>query len=206
MADRRPLASRDTGWARRIAQGLSRSGMTPNAISAAGIPFAALGGLAFAFAPERPLLFLAGALLVQLRLLCNLFDGMVAVEGGRGGPTGVLFNEIPDRFEDSFILIGFGYASGFPELGFAAALLAVLTAYLRVMGASLGLGQDFSGPMAKPQRMAAVTIGAVLAFAEALAFGTLRVPVVVLAVVVLGTAWTAGARIARMAARLRESA
>lgn len=205
MGDRRPLASRDTGWARRIAQGLSRARATPNAISAAGIPFAALAGLAFAFAPERPWLFLLGALLVQLRLLCNLFDGMVAVEGGRGGPTGVLFNEIPDRFEDSFILIGFGYGARLPELGFAAALLAVLTAYLRAMGASLGQGQDFSGPMAKPQRMAAVTVGAVLAFVEVLAVGSLWMPGAVLCVVVLGAAWTAWARIARMAARLREA-
>lgn len=204
LADRRPLASRDTGWAQRTARALSRSGLTPNAISAAGIPFAALAGLAFAFAPARPWLFLLGALLVQLRLLCNLFDGMVAVEGGKGGPTGVLFNEIPDRFEDAFILVGFGYGAGVPELGFAAALLAVLTAYLRAMGASLGLGQDFSGPMAKPQRMAAVTIGAVLAFAELLVLGSLWVPALVLSIVVVGAAWTAFARMARMASRLRE--
>lgn len=178
-------------------------GMTPNAISAIGMPFAALAGLAFAFAPERLWLFLLGALLVQLRLLCNLFDGMVAVEGGRGGPTGVLFNEIPDRFEDSVILIGFGYGAGLPELGFVAAILAVFTAYLRAMGASLGQGQNFAGPMAKPQRMAAVTIGAVLALIEALVFGSLWSPVVVLWVVTLGAAWTAAARIARMAGRLK---
>jgi phosphatidylglycerophosphate synthase len=197
--DRRPLASRGTGWARGLARALLRTRATPNAISATGILFAALGGLAFAYAPLAPWLFLAGALLVQLRLLCNLLDGMVAVEGGRGSPTGALFNEIPDRLEDSFLLIGFGYASGIPELGFVAALLAVLTAYLRAFGASLNLGQDFRGPMAKPQRMAALTIGGVLSLAEALLLGTLHVPLIVLAIVVAGTGWTCVRRIARMA-------
>ncbi|MFD2236538.1 CDP-alcohol phosphatidyltransferase family protein [Aureimonas populi] len=200
--DRRPLASRGTAWAQALARGLLRTPATPNGISATGILFAALGGIAFAFAPEYPWLFLAGALLVQLRLLCNLLDGMVAVEGGRGSPTGALFNEIPDRLEDSFLLIGFGYAAGLPELGFVAALLAVLTAYLRAFGASLGLGQDFGGPMAKPQRMAALTLGGVASLGEIALFQTLHVPLVVLAVVVAGTAWTCVRRIARMARAL----
>jgi hypothetical protein len=33
------------------------------------------------------------------------------------------------------------------------ALLAALTAYIRVLGGSLGLAQEFRGPMAKPHRM-----------------------------------------------------
>ncbi|WP_216179508.1 CDP-alcohol phosphatidyltransferase family protein [Verticiella alkaliphila] len=202
-ADRRPLASRGTRWAQGMAAALLKTPATPNGISATGIGFAAAGGLAFAFAPQHPWLFLVGALLVQARLLCNLLDGMVAVEGGRGSPTGALYNEIPDRFEDSFLLIGFGYASGVPEFGFIAALLAVLTAYLRAFGASLGLGQDFRGPMAKPQRMAALTIGAVLALLEVSLVGSLYVPIVVMVIVVIGTAWTCWRRIARMAGTLR---
>lgn len=205
-ADRRPLASRGTRWAQGLARALLRTRATPNAISATGVGFAALGGLAFAFAPRHPWLFLAGALLVQFRLLCNLLDGMVAVEGGRGSPTGALFNEIPDRLEDSVLLVGFGYAAGLPALGFTAALLAVLTAYLRAFGASLGLGQDFGGPMAKPQRMAALTVGGVLAFAEALFAFTFYVPLAVLAAIALGTAWTCGRRTRRMARLLHERA
>ncbi|WP_182084024.1 CDP-alcohol phosphatidyltransferase family protein [Aureimonas sp. ME7] len=201
-ADRRPLASRGTRWAGGMARALLRTRATPNGISATGILFAAGGGLAFAFAPGHPWLFLLGAFLVQMRLLCNLLDGMVAVEGGRGSPTGALFNEIPDRLEDSVLLIGFGYASGTPELGFVAAILAVLTAYLRAFGASLGLGQDFGGPMAKPQRMAALTIGGVVAFLELVVLHSLYVPTIVLAVVLAGTLWTCLRRTARMARSL----
>ena len=205
-ADRRPLASRSTSWAQGLAKLLLKTSATPNAVSATGIGFAALGGVAFGYGPQHPWLFLVGALMVQLRLLCNLLDGMVAVEGGRGSPTGALFNEIPDRFEDSFLLIGFGYGCGHPELGYVSAILAVMTAYLRAFGASLSFGQDFRGPMAKPQRMAALTVGGVIAFLEAMLFGSLYSPIIILAVVIAGTAWTCARRIGAMSARLKDRA
>jgi len=104
---------------------------------------------------------------MQLRLLCNLFDGMVAVEGGFKTKAGELFNELPDRFSDAFILIGAGYAlPDFPrtdELGWAAAVVALITAYVRALGASMGAGQHFVGPMAKQQRMAVMTVASLVA-------------------------------------------
>ena len=205
-ADRRPLASRSTRWAQGMARLVLKTPATPNAVSATGIVFAAIGGLAFAYGPQHPWVFLVGGLMVQLRLLCNLLDGMVAVEGGRGSPTGVLFNEIPDRLEDSFLLIGFGYGAGLPELGYIAAILAVSTAYVRAFGASLSLGQDFRGPMAKPHRMAALTIGGVLAFLEAVLLSSLTSPIIILAVIIAGTAWTCARRIGAMSARLKGKA
>ena len=198
MSDRRPLASRETGWAAAAVRLLLRTRVTPNGVSMAGVGFAALGGAAFAWGPAHLPLFVAGALLVQARLLCNLFDGMVAVEGGRGGPTGALYNELPDRVEDSLLLIGFGYGVGAPELGFVASILAVGTAYLRAVGASLGLGQDFRGPMAKPQRMAALTIGAPVVALELWLHATAWTGVATLALVVAGAVVTCWRRTARM--------
>jgi hypothetical protein len=55
-----------------------------------------------------------------------------------------------------------GYAFGIPWLGWLTALLAVLTAYIRVFGGALGFAQDFRGPMAKQQRMAVFTAGCLL--------------------------------------------
>ena len=37
----------------------------------------------------------AGALLVPARLVANLLDGLVAVEGGLGGKSGEIYNELP---------------------------------------------------------------------------------------------------------------
>ena len=95
-----------------------------------------------------------GAFGVQMRLLANLLDGMVAVQANKASLLGEVFYEVPDRLSDLFILVGLGYAAqGNPTVGGLAATGAILTAYVRAFGASLGLGQDFRGPMAKPQRM-----------------------------------------------------
>ncbi|KQT60649.1 MULTISPECIES: CDP-alcohol phosphatidyltransferase family protein [unclassified Aureimonas] len=202
--ERRPLASRQTRWAAALLKALLATPVTANGISVLGILFAILAGLALAAAPDHPVLYLAAALLVQLRLVCNLMDGLVAVEGGRGSAVGALYNEAPDRLEDSAILIGLGYAAFLPEAGFVAAILAVFTAYVRMLGGSLGLPQDFGGPMAKPQRMAAVTLACILAALEAWFLGSHWSLQIVLAVIVLGTAYTGLRRLRRLGTLLRE--
>ena len=111
------------------------------------------------------LAYFMAAACIQLRLLANLLDGMLAVEGGLGSPAGELYNEIPDRLSDVLILAAAGYAipaiAWAPELGWGVAVLAVLTAYVRAFGGSLGQPQDFCGPMGKPQRMAVMTAGCI---------------------------------------------
>lgn len=167
---RRPLKSRDTPWARALAGALARRRVTPNAISIAGMVFATLGALAFAATPcgcvPWAMGMLVGAAGAQLRLLCNLLDGMVAVEGGLKGKAGDLFNEAPDRYADVALLVGAGHAVGADWLGWMAACAAVLTAYVRAFGASVGQGQDFCGPLAKPHRMFVLAVGAVGAIAH----------------------------------------
>ena len=150
-----------------------------------------------------PFLILSAAC-VQMRLLCNLLDGMVAVEGGMGTPDGAFWNEVPDRAADVLILWGAGLAAGSPALGLLAGALAVTTAYLREFGRAQGLGSDYSGPMAKPHRMAAVTVGAVAGAVEALAFGTTWAVVIALFVVLAGTAVTIWRRSARILTALSQ--
>ncbi len=153
-----------------MAARLARMGVTPNSISVASVGFALLGGALMLAA--HPLAWFGAALCVQARLVCNLLDGMVAIEGGMKTPTGALYNEFPDRIADTLFLVPLGYAAGVPWLGWACALLAALTAYVRVFGGSVGLVQDFSGIMAKQRRMAALTAALVLAAIELPLFGT----------------------------------
>lgn len=165
---RRPIASRSSGWAQTLASRLAASAVTPNQISQASVGFAMLAGLAFWMSGTMgPLvggiLLILGAAACQARLVCNLIDGMVAIEGGRRAPDGPFWNEAPDRVADILILAGLGLAAHQPGLGWAAAALAVLTAYLRELGRSEGMAADFGGPLAKPQRMTVVTAGAVIA-------------------------------------------
>ena len=200
-ADRRPLASRDTAWARRIASALARSSVTPNQISTVSIAFAALG--AWALVDGRPLSLVGAAICVQLRLLCNLIDGMVAIEGGKQSATGALYNEFPDRIADSLFLVALGYACGVPWLGWLAALLAALTAYVRATGGALGLAQDFRGPMAKPHRMAVLTVGCLVGAAEIEWNGTRWTLLAAAVVIAAGSALTCVARALAIARALR---
>lgn len=157
---RRPIAARSSAWAIALSGRLARAGITPNSISVVSVLFGAAGGLLICCV-ANPLGWLIGAACVQARLICNLLDGMVAIEGGMKSKTGPIYNEFPDRIADTFFLVPLGYAAGEPWLGWAAALAAALTAYIRVFGGSVGLAQDFSGVMAKQRRMAALTAGLV---------------------------------------------
>lgn len=206
LANRRPLKSRGTVWASALTRLLLKTPVTPNQISTIGVLIALGGAWAFVEAPHRPWLYLAGALAIQLRLLCNLLDGLVAVEGGRKSPYGALYNEVPDRIEDSLFLAAFGSAAGLLWLGLAAALLAAVTAYVRALGGTLGFPQDFSGPMAKPHRMAALTLGAIAAFAEALWQGTHWALMVTLGLIVAGIAVTIVRRVLGIARQLKAAA
>lgn len=193
--DRRPLASRNTRWAQGIARWLAQRAVTPNQISQASMAAAALAGAAFWWAGYmesvgRIVMLVCAALFCQLRLLCNLFDGMVAVEGGKGAPDGPFWNEFPDRIADILIFTGVGYGIDVPELGWAAASFAVLTAYVRELGRANGLPSDFSGPMAKPHRMATITAAALISTLEPLWRGRDEVLAVALFVIAVGAAAT----------------
>ena len=161
--------------------------------------------MAFAFAgPETAWLWLAGAVLVELRLLANMLDGMVAIARGTASRLGELFNEVPDRVADVAVLIGLGYAAGsLPWLGYLAALAALGTAYLRAVGVGLGLPGDFSGPMAKPHRMHAAAVLAILAFVTAQAGWTQDAIVGPLGLVALGLAAILAGTVATLVRRLR---
>ncbi len=172
---RRPLRTRDTKWARNSAAWLASKGLTPNSISVASVFFAALGGLALFLAGRSSsgvaivAAYVSAIVGIQGRLLCNLFDGLVAIEGGRKTKSGELFNELPDRISDVLILLGAGFSirgnPWLPHLGWGAAVISLIVAYVRALGASAGAGQCFLGPMAKPHRMAVVTGACVVAIA-----------------------------------------
>lgn len=201
-ANRRPLASRGTRWAHTLAAALARSTITPNQISVASIAFALAGATLLLQRPTAIGLVLC-AVCVQLRLLCNLLDGMVAIEGGKSSALGALYNEFPDRIADSLLIVALGYAAGYAWLGWLGALLAALTAYVRVTGGSLGLPQDFRGPMAKPHRMAVLTLACLVAAVEVTINGSRYALLAAAALIAIGAAATCVTRTGALARDLR---
>ena len=155
--DRRPIPARSYRWAKAVTRRLTARGVSPNAISIAGMSLAVIAGFLLAATSlgigERALWLIAPPLIL-MRLLANMFDGMVAVASGKASKTGEVFNEVPDRIADIAVLVGAGYAAGGdPVLGLAAACIAVMTAYVRSALKVAGAPNDYAGPMAKQQRM-----------------------------------------------------
>lgn len=205
--NRRPLTSRNARWAQNLARRIAATSVTPNRISiasivAAAVAFTAFWASAYVGGAGRVVLLLLAATFCQIRLLCNLMDGLVAIEGGKRTADGPFWNECPDRASDMLILVGVGMATGAPALGWVAAAMAILTAYVRELGHTCGAPADYSGPMAKPQRMAVVTVAAVLAIFEPLLLREGWILWLALWIVVLGAAWTALRRSTRILAHL----
>ena len=205
--DRRPISLRELGWVRAIAARLVRMGVKPNHISILGVGFAALSALCLLLVPaaepaERSLLFIGAAAFIPFRGLCNLCDGLMAIEGGLRTASGEIFNDLPDRASDTLFLVAAGYA--IPgviwthELGWLAALLAALTAYVRVLGAAAGAAQQFGGPMAKTHRMVVMGVACLAAAVESAAGAPPSAIVGGLAVVAAGSAITIARRTARV--------
>ena len=217
-ADRRPIKARNTRWARAVASRLAAAGVSPNAISIAGMAAAIAAGAALYFTRQEiaaaPALWSVAAFLLFLRLLANMFDGMVAIESGKASSVGELYNEVPDRVSDAAIFTGAGYAAGGSvELGLAAACVGLFVAYVRAAARVAGAPSDYSGPMAKQQRMhvmiAACFINGAAALISAKRLlswgpgGEWGVMAAALSVVIAGGVITAALRLRTAARRLR---
>lgn len=150
---------------------MAEVGIRPNWISLSSVGFAALAFYGFWVARGLDLAPFKGSLglvLVMLgiagRLMANLLDGLVAVEGGVESRHGAYWNEVPDRVSDLLILAGFGLVVEQAWLGLLAGALAVMIAYIREFGARVTGHMDFSGPMAKQHRMMLTLASCGLAF------------------------------------------
>ena len=81
-APRRTLATRNSRWARILAARLAAARVRPNSVSIAGVVFAGMSAVTFYISAGsateiRAALLLVAAACIQLRLLCNLLDGML---------------------------------------------------------------------------------------------------------------------------------
>lgn len=175
MENRRDVASRGKFIFHQITRKLIQIGLTPNMVSVASMVFAFIAAVGIYISSiEYYILGLILALIgIQLRLVCNLIDGLMAVEGGLSSPAGELYNDVPDRFSDWFIILSMGFLAIKQYqhawiICWIASTLAILTAYIRVLGASMGAGHNFNGPMAKQHRMAIVNISIVFTALEIL--------------------------------------
>lgn len=207
IENRRPIKSRGNPFIQQFAAYLAKkSHPIPNEISCFSAIFATIGAiclLSFPYFAHYSLLLFT-IIFVQLRLLCNLLDGMVAVEGQKKTAIGDIFNEFPDRIADSMLLIALGYCVELGWLGWLAALLAITTAYIRVFGGSLGFTQSFQGPMAKQHRMAVLSLSCLLTTGEYILWQSYYGLIIGLVIITLGSFYTCITRTKLLIHQLKE--
>ena len=215
---RRPIKLRSAPFAVQLSSFLVRMGVTANQVSIMSLVFALTGaGLLFLSSTDAGIVahpataaiaLTLAAVCIQLRLLCNLVDGLMAVECGKSTKCGELFNEFPDRISDVALLVCAGYAAQSGafgvNLGWLSAVLALLTAYIRAFGSRYSKSQDYSGPMAKQHRMLALTIGSVLAALSITFFANASVMLITLLVICFGSIITCIRRTARLAQTMEQ--
>jgi phosphatidylglycerophosphate synthase len=158
---RRPIATRFRRTADRSVRACVRLGIHADVVSCASIVAAAGAGACFWWSGSTPGVLVPAVLLCYVRLWLNMVDGMVALAAGTASARGEIFNEGPDRVADILIFVGVAH-SGLchPLSGYWATILALLTAYVGMLGQAVGARRQFGGVMSKPWRMVALHIGA----------------------------------------------
>ena len=162
-ASRRPIAGLFRRSAHAAVRVAVRAGIHPDVFSYASIVAAAIAAVLFWQSRTHPRFIVLAVAFAMLRLWLNMFDGMVALAAGKASKRGEIVNDLPDRVSDVLIFAGIAH-SGWcnPFYAYWVALAAVIVAYVGLFGQAVGVQREFSGVMAKPWRIVALSVGALL--------------------------------------------
>ena len=181
------------GLASRSVTGLTRTRVTPNALTASGVTLCAAASILVLFEGRNEILFywLAAAVFVTGSLL-DILDGALARAGGKTTPFGAFLDSTTDRVSEGFMLTAIAYILAtqdhpvFVAVAMAAVAGSFLVSYTRAKAENLGLRGDV-GIGSRAERVIVITAGLVLA-----PWGVLPWAIVLLAC----TAWiTVGQRV-----------
>src|SRR5436305_2637623 len=158
----RSLASRSIG-------GLTRTRVTPNALTTAGVSLCLAAAVLVPFESRHKLLFYwLGAFVFVVGSVLDILDGALARAGGKSTAFGAFLDSTTDRVGEGAMLaaIGLVLAREGNDTAVVFTVVAVagsfLVPYVRAKAEALGLRGDVApGPRAEP--VAVVTAGLVLA-------------------------------------------
>jgi len=153
------------GWI----EGLARTRVSPNALTAAGVTLCVAGSVLvyFEYRDEYLFYWLGGGVFVIGSIL-DILDGALARQSGKQTPFGAFLDSTTDRVGEGFMLgaialVFFRHANEV-ALGFAIAAVAgsFLVSYARARAEALGLRGDV-GIGSRAERVVVISVG--LAFA-----------------------------------------
>ena len=155
--------------ASRSVTGLARTGVTPNALTAAGVTLCLAAAVLVPFESRNTILFYwLGAAVFVVGSVLDILDGALARAGGRSTVFGAFFDSTTDRVGEGAMLaaIGLVFARAGNDVAVLFTIAAVagsfLVPYVRAKAEALGLRGDV-GLGSRAERVVVITAGLVLA-------------------------------------------
>ena len=157
------------GLASRSVTGLTRTRITPNALTATGVTLCAAAAVLVLFEGRNEILFywLAAVVFVVGSLL-DILDGALARAGGKATPFGAFIDSTTDRVSEGFMLTAIAWVlartqhPAFVAVAMAAVAGSFLVSYTRARAEALGLRGDV-GIGSRAERVVVITAGLALA-------------------------------------------
>ena len=155
--------------ATRSVTGLTRTRVTPNALTTSGVLLCGAASILVLFEGRNEILFywLAAAVFVVGSLL-DILDGALARAGGKTTPFGAFLDSTTDRVSEGFMLTAIAYLLAtqhrpvFVAVAVAAVAGSFLVSYTRAKAETIGLRGDV-GIGSRAERVVVITAGLVLA-------------------------------------------
>jgi CDP-diacylglycerol---glycerol-3-phosphate 3-phosphatidyltransferase len=189
--------------ASRSVTGLTRTRVTPNALTTSGVLLCAAASVLVLFEGRDELVFYwLAALVFVAGSLLDILDGALARAGGKTTPFGAFLDSTTDRVSEGFMLTAIAYILAthhhpvFVAVAMAAVAGSFLVSYTRAKAEAIGLRGDV-GIGSRAERVVVIAAGLVLA-----PWGVLPWSLVLLAC----TAWvTVGQRVLHVRKQLMEA-
>jgi CDP-diacylglycerol---glycerol-3-phosphate 3-phosphatidyltransferase len=155
--------------ASRSVVGLTRTRVTPNALTTAGVSLCLAASVVVFFEYRNPWLFYwLGAFLFVVGSILDILDGALARAGGKTTPFGAFLDSTTDRVGEAAMLGAIAlifHRYDHPvalALAFAGVAGSLLVSYTRARAEALGLKGDV-GIGSRAERVVVITAGLVLA-------------------------------------------
>lgn len=137
---------------RPLTGALHRLGVTANQVTVAACAVSVGLGALLCLRPQ-PALFLLVPVWLLLRMGMNAIDGMLAREFGQQTRLGAYLNELTDVVSDAALYAPYALLAGSsPWLVGSVIVLSIVSEMAGALGASLGTGRRYDGPMGKSDR------------------------------------------------------
>lgn len=139
-------------------------GVTANQITTASIVLSLLIGVAFWFAKEMYVLFLALPIGLLLRMALNALDGMMARTYHQQSKQGEALNEVGDIISDLFIYFPLLVYEQNIYLVVLFIALSIINEFAGLLGKVIAGDRRYDGPMGKSDRAFVISIYGLLYF------------------------------------------